>query len=83
MDDREVDWRQFVRNAVNMAAEDPVQFRQEMKAIGRRLGMTAEEVYARLRSDPEVSKKIAALGVDRIIQKGAQRLQEELRKIGI
>ena len=79
----EVDWKGFVRNAVDLAAQDPVQFRSEMKAIGRRFGLTVEEVYARLRADPEVSRKLAALGVDQAIQRGAKRLQEELRKFGL
>lgn len=81
--EEETTWRDFVLNAVELAAKDPIQFRKEMQAIGRRLGMTAEEVYTRFREDPDINKKIAAMGVDRAIQRGAQRLQEELRKRGI
>lgn len=79
----QVDWRRTLRTAVELAAEDPERFRAEMKAVGQRLGMTAEQVYAKLQQDPEIGKHLARESVNRVIQKGARRLKEELRKAGI
>lgn len=81
--DGSVDWRETLRYTLDLAAEDPEKFRTEVKAIARRLGMTVEQVYAKLQQDPQFKKHIARASINRVIQKGAVRLKDELRRMGI
>lgn len=52
-------WRAAAVRAINTAAEDPEAFEMEVKRLGRRFGLTAEQVYRRLQEDPEIGPRLA------------------------
>lgn len=69
------DWRTAIKNAVDLAAEDPEGFKDALRAAGRRAGMTVEEVYAKLQRDPEIGPQLRKMALNRLIQKGAMALR--------
>lgn len=68
----------FIRRALELAQEDPEKFRAEVAALGKKLGLTAEEVYRRLQADPELARVLGRDALNRAMSRGAEMLRKKL-----
>lgn len=68
-----------LKRAVELAAEDPDAFVAECKAIGQRFGMSLEQVYQRIQSDPDVARLIGKEALRKGIQTVGRTLKEKFR----
>lgn len=75
----EVDWRETLRNAVDLASENPDAFAQEVKMIAKKFGVTVEQVYRKLQDEPAVVKTKTVRTIrNSIIQNFAKKLKRDL-----
>lgn len=73
---RKAQLEETLKRAVKMAAEDPDAFVAECKVIGQRFGLTLEQVYQRIQSDPDVAKLIGKEALRKGIQTVGRTLKE-------
>jgi hypothetical protein len=72
--DTERTWGEIFKTAVTTASEDPDAFVENAKGVAVRLGMTAEEVYAKIQNDPDFVKREA---LNRGIKKAADAIRKK------
>ena len=71
-------WKETLRKAVNLAAEDPEAFRNAAEMAALKLGMTVDQLVVKLKQDPDFLKRNARRAIgNATIQGIAKRLKRE------
>lgn len=73
------DWRATLGEALDLAEKDPEAFAEQAKILAKRFGLTVEQVYDRVQSDPEIQKMQLGKRLLRgVIRAGARRIRREI-----